>query len=79
MSITSRGLGDQPERLLYTAAETERLLGISHATLYRLLARSRLSAVKVGAATRITASSIERYLASLPPAQMRERYTPAAE
>jgi excisionase family DNA binding protein len=71
MSISSCGLGDQPPRALYAPAEVERLLGVSHATIYRLLGRGALAAVKIGAATRITAESIERYLASLPAAEVR--------
>jgi excisionase family DNA binding protein len=55
-------------RLLYSIAETERLLGISHATLYRLIRASRLDAVKIGATTRIPAASIERFIAGLPSA-----------
>jgi hypothetical protein len=35
-------------RLFYSPAETERLLGISHATCYRLIAAGRLDARKLG-------------------------------
>jgi excisionase family DNA binding protein len=52
-------------RLLYSPAETEKLLGISHATLYRLIRARRLDAIKIGAATRITSESIERLVANL--------------
>lgn len=53
-------------RLLYSPAETQQLLAVSHATIYRLLRAGKLTAVKIGGATRITASSIERLLAELP-------------
>jgi excisionase family DNA binding protein len=52
-------------RLLYSPAKTEKLLGISHATLYRLIRARRLDAIKIGAATRITSESIERLVANL--------------
>jgi excisionase family DNA binding protein len=58
-------------RLLYSPVETETLLGISHATLYRLIRAGRLDAVKIGAATRITRDSIERLIAELPTAGRR--------
>ena len=56
-----------PSRLLYSPSETEKLLGISHATVYRLLRTGRLKSVKIGAVRRITAASIKN-LASLPAA-----------
>jgi excisionase family DNA binding protein len=73
MSIQSCGLGrDQiPARALYSPKETEALLGISHATCYRLIAAGKLDARKLGAKTLITADSIERLLTELPPAQVR--------
>jgi excisionase family DNA binding protein len=52
--------------LLYSPREAETLLGVSHATLYRLIRARRLDARKIGTATRITAASIERLLAELP-------------
>jgi len=39
---------------------------ISRATLYRLIGRGEIEAVKVGAATRIKMSSVEEYFANLP-------------
>jgi excisionase family DNA binding protein len=60
-----------PERpgvapLAYSPREAEQLLGVSHATLYRLIKSAKLDACKIGAATRITAVSIERLLAEAP-------------
>jgi excisionase family DNA binding protein len=54
-----------PYRLLHSPAETEILLGVSHATLYRLLKAKRLDAVKIGSTTRVTRASIERFLGEL--------------
>jgi excisionase family DNA binding protein len=51
-------------RLLYSPAETEMLLGISHATLYRLISAGKLTAIKIGSRTGITAESIERLCAA---------------
>ena len=58
----------QLDRLLYPVQETQHLLGISHATIYRLIAAKRLDAVKIGAKTLITAESISAFLAGLPKA-----------
>jgi excisionase family DNA binding protein len=52
--------------LVYSPAEAQQLLGISHATLYRLIAAGKLTAVKIGSSTRITAESIDRLLGGLP-------------
>ena len=71
MSITC-GLGrdDFPGRALYTPRETQHILSISHAQLYRLIGRGALDAVKIGRSTYITAPSIERFLAALPKAKV---------
>ena len=53
-------------RALYSPQETEALLSVSHAQLYRLIGAGRLDARKIGSRTRITAESIEAFLASLP-------------
>jgi hypothetical protein len=73
MSILSCGLGrdDVLARALYTPRETERILSISHAQLYRLIGRGLLDARKIGRGTFITSQSIERFVGALPPAQVR--------
>jgi hypothetical protein len=73
MSIPSCGLGRDhlPARALYTPRETERVLSISHAQLYRLIGRGALDARKIGRSTYITAASIEGFLAGLPAARVR--------
>jgi hypothetical protein len=58
----------QSARALYSPRETEGILGISHATLYRLIAAGRLDARKIDKKTVITAPSIEAFLAALPKA-----------
>jgi excisionase family DNA binding protein len=55
-----------PARALYSPKEAEGILGVSHATLYRLINAGRLDARKIDGKTVITASSIEAFLASLP-------------
>jgi excisionase family DNA binding protein len=55
-----------PSRFFYSPAETERLLGISHATCYRLIAAGKLDARHLGGKTLITSQSIERLIAELP-------------
>jgi len=63
MSVTDPAPALAPHRLLYPIAETEVLLGLSRASIYRLLQAGKLDAVKIGAATRIPAVSIERFIA----------------
>lgn len=61
-TIPSCGLGrdgDIPKRLIHSPRETEILLGISHAQVYRLIAAGRLRTVKIGARTGISRESIE--------------------
>jgi excisionase family DNA binding protein len=45
-------------------AEAEELLGISHKSLYGLLARGELESFTVGTARRIPLASIRKYIAS---------------
>jgi excisionase family DNA binding protein len=52
-----------PARNLYSPSEAEQLLGVSHATIYRLLRDGKLTAIKIGSRTGITAESIERLCA----------------
>ena len=53
-------------RALYSPKETEVLLSISHAQLYRLINNDRLDARKIGSRTYVTAESIQNFLGSLP-------------
>ncbi len=69
MSIPSCGAGDFPGRLMYSPAEAERLLSVSHATLYRLIAGGRLDARKLGSKTLITWESIDKLISQLPKAR----------
>jgi excisionase family DNA binding protein len=50
-------------RLAYSLAETSKRLGLSKATLYRLIARGELKAVRVGSRRLVEAAEIERLLA----------------
>lgn len=73
MSIVSCGLGrDAPLRELYSPKETEHILSISHATLYRLINANRLDARKIDGKTVITAASIQAFLADLPKVKVGE-------
>jgi excisionase family DNA binding protein len=72
MSIASCDLGhDALQRALYSPKEVQRILGISRATVYRLLAARRLDARKLNGKTVITADSIGQLISDLPPAQVR--------
>jgi predicted DNA-binding transcriptional regulator AlpA len=52
-----------PRRLVQSPRETEVLLGLSHASIYRLIGAGRLVAIKIGGRTAITRESIERLCA----------------
>ena len=49
-----------PQRLAYTPAEAAQALGICRASVYNMLARGQISAVKLGRSTRIPAVELER-------------------
>jgi Helix-turn-helix domain len=66
LGAASCGLGRDCLRALHTPRETETIVGISHASLYRLIGAGRLDARKIGSATRITAASIQALLDELP-------------
>jgi excisionase family DNA binding protein len=53
-------------RAYYSPREAEAILGVSHATLYRLLAAGRLEARKLGVKTLISAESIAGLIAGMP-------------
>jgi excisionase family DNA binding protein len=74
LSVHSCGFGRDGglQRELYSPRDTERILSVSHAQLYRLIAARRLAAVKIGRATYIPRPSIEEFLASLPAAKIGE-------
>jgi len=58
------------QRALYSPREAEAILGVSHATLYRLIAAGRLDARKLDNKTCITAESIAGLIAGLPAAKV---------
>lgn len=53
------------ERLFYTTEETAEILGVSRATVYRLLKTGQLVGVKVGRSRRITGQALERFARDL--------------
>jgi excisionase family DNA binding protein len=59
---------------LYTRAEACRVLSISMSTLYVLMAKGELKAIKILGATRITAESVGKLLAAAPQAEMSNYY-----
>ncbi len=71
MSIVSCGLGRDSLKAFFSPKETEEILGISHATCYRLIKSGELDARKLGSKTIISGESIERLVAELPPAAVR--------
>ena len=55
-----------------TPKETEHILSVSHATLYRLINRGLLDARKIDGKTVITAASIQSFVADLPKVKIGE-------
>ena len=53
-------------RALFSPKEAEGILGVSHATLYRLITAGRLDARKLDRKTVVTALSIGQLIAGLP-------------
>ncbi|MBL8550452.1 MAG: hypothetical protein JNJ73_10730 [Hyphomonadaceae bacterium] len=51
---------------LYTHQEIKHITGLGDTKLFELYKNKKLERTKIGAATRITAESLERWLASLP-------------
>jgi hypothetical protein len=65
--IHSCSLGHEvTQRALYSPREAEAILGISHATLYKLIHTGRLDARKIDAKTVITSESIHNFIEALP-------------
>jgi predicted DNA-binding transcriptional regulator AlpA len=64
--LTAGVFASVPTRALYSPKETEALLGISHATCYRLINAGRLDARKLDSKTVITRESIDKFIAELP-------------
>jgi excisionase family DNA binding protein len=61
---------------LYTTKSAQERIGCAHTTLYDLIAKGKLAAVKLGAKTMITAESLDALIASLPRANIRAKPTP---
>jgi predicted DNA-binding transcriptional regulator AlpA len=69
MSIASCRVSHEGlQRELYSPRETEVILGVSHATLYRLINAGRLDARKIDGKTVITSASLWQFIADLPKA-----------
>jgi predicted DNA-binding transcriptional regulator AlpA len=70
MSIASCGAGhdNAATRVLFSPREVEAILGVSHATVYRLINAGRLDARKIDAKTVVTAASLSAFIAGLPKA-----------
>jgi excisionase family DNA binding protein len=68
ISLLAGTPAEPPPRVLYSPKETEGILGVSHATLYRLISAGRLDARKIDNKTCITRESIENFIAGLPKA-----------
>lgn len=58
--------------LLLTAAQAARTLGMSRASVYRLIARRRLRGVHIGAMLRIPRQELEAFVAALTAAAREE-------
>ena len=70
VALLSGTLAGSPKRALYSPRETEAILGVSHATLYRLINAGRLDARKIDKKTVITDESLRNFIAGLPAAKI---------
>jgi excisionase family DNA binding protein len=57
--------------LAFTIADAAKASGLGRTSLYQLIGSGQLKACKAGNRTLIPADSLRRYLASLPPADIR--------
>lgn len=62
MSIASTGLGTWETRAAFSPGETADLLGLSEATVYRIIKRGDLPSVLIGGSRRIPATAIQKLL-----------------
>jgi excisionase family DNA binding protein len=64
MSVASTGasIWERANRAAFSPAETAELLGLSEATIFRLLKRKALSSVLIGGSRRIPATEIQKAL-----------------
>jgi excisionase family DNA binding protein len=58
-------VGERAVRLLFKVSEAAEQLGLSRATVYKEIARGAIKPVKIGAATRLPAEELRRYVDSL--------------
>jgi excisionase family DNA binding protein len=56
---------------LFTIGQVLERTGDSRATLYRKLAEGKIAAVKDRGRTKVSEAEVQRYIASLPPAEFR--------
>ena len=56
--------------IMIQISKATRISGLSRTEIYRRIARGQLEAKKAGSRTLITFASLERHLASLPPASI---------
>ncbi|PAY05399.1 hypothetical protein CK489_28835 [Bradyrhizobium sp. UFLA03-84] len=57
---------------IFKPRQVQQMLNCGNTTFYKLVAEKRLDLVKDGKSSFVTAESVERYLASLKPAQANE-------
>lgn len=60
-----------PDILAFTLPAAVQVSGLGKTTLYELIGAGKLDARKAGNRTLITADSLRRYIAELPPAMIR--------
>lgn len=58
------------DKLMYSPKDAAKAAGLCVATIYELLGRGHLAAVKFGRRTLIPAESLKAYLSNLPPAEI---------
>jgi len=65
MAVTTQRKETDMDKLLLTAREAARVLGISQTKMYELIIRREVVGVKIGACRRIPVEALRAYVAAL--------------
>jgi excisionase family DNA binding protein len=58
----SRHQKDMPQQLLVTVPQAAKMLGVSRATIYRLVSKGELRLLHIGSAARVNVNSIRQLI-----------------
>ncbi len=69
-------MDDTVLKLAFSPSDAAKTLGIGRSTLFSLLARGEIRALKLGTRTLISAAEIQRFLGTLPQAEFHADISP---